>query len=299
MRKALLILILTLFVTPALAGCLGGGDEVDTGTEEDCPPDICGSETTEVGLGGVKGQVVDETLSPVVEANVTIRELDVKTKTDASGKFTFNNLEPGTYTVFAQKQWFQANGKQVTVEADTIGEANIQLVAIPPPAEPYEQTLEFVGFFSCAVSYGDVTAKDHCGETTNDPNAKSKFDFAMDSGLTGLVVCFDADNPQYGTPPELLIEFHNPPTLGGNEYRIEGPAPYCEEPFTFDEEDTWREDALPTPEDAPAAFQVRLSNPPRDSGKVNYAYQMSFQVYMGVFYNGEPIPDGYDPRPDA
>lgn len=162
--------------------------------------------------------------------------------------------------------------------------------------EPYHTTEHFIGFFSCGASYGPVASKDQCGATLRDPNAKSDFELAMDSGLTGLVVTLQADRMHFGTHGSLLMRWNNPPALGAHQYHVAGVPPVTK---MFDlSNETWQETQLPTTAEAPAAFNVRLENSPIGETP-NIAYQYAFEVHLGLFYNGEPIPEGYDPAEDT
>jgi protocatechuate 3,4-dioxygenase beta subunit len=63
------------------------------------------------GLGCITGVAIDENYSPVTQATISPRFMSAgygggltPVKTDANGKFTFDNLRPGDYTLWPEKQ---------------------------------------------------------------------------------------------------------------------------------------------------------------------------------------------------
>src|SRR5690606_11144325 len=68
----------------------------------------------------ITGQVTESgTLRPLSAAQVSIPALQRGTVTDASGRYSIDNLPPGTYEVRAQMIGYQATTETVTVSAES------------------------------------------------------------------------------------------------------------------------------------------------------------------------------------
>lgn len=285
MNRTLVALFVVLFVAPTLAGCLGG-DDVEVDDDEGCGEkcDIGGGQLSE-DRGRISGKVADDAFEAVAGANVTLRELSLTTKSDASGRYAFNDLEPGTYTVFAQKPpTHSADSSQVEVVGGQVTDLDLQLELLPPPAQPFYLERDGAGKIGCSVSYGIVQGRDLCGET--DADAISRFEEDLLPYLTSLVFLLESGDGAVGTA-ELNVAFTRP---AGAFQDITGPAPLSWT-MHFDEETAWA--SWDDPPDI--QFNVRASH---NATEPQVAYQQNIQYYFGMFYHGEPVPDGYSPKGD-
>lgn len=80
-------------------------------------------------LGSINGFVTDYTNanSPIAGATVTLGSKGIAKTTGSDGRFEFNDLEPGTYSVSAKANNFQPTTKQVTVYAGQKANLDFQL----------------------------------------------------------------------------------------------------------------------------------------------------------------------------
>src|SRR6476620_4684290 len=56
--------------------------------------------------GSISGLVRDSLLVPVARADIMLRPGGQRTRTDSAGRFAFNGVDPGNYTVVARKVGF-------------------------------------------------------------------------------------------------------------------------------------------------------------------------------------------------
>ncbi len=138
MRAWTLVLLLTATV---LAGC----SDAPAPAPED--PGVVVTETT----GGVRGVVVDSTITPLTGVNVMLSTGETAV-TDETGAFTFSKLEPNTYFVLVTKAGYQEiqSSFQVAAGKVTTG-VRIQLARLPG-VEPMADSVTFDGFYECGYA---------------------------------------------------------------------------------------------------------------------------------------------------
>lgn len=145
MKTTLALLIL---FTTALAGCVSGQAGGSKSQPDDAPraadPATFGEST-----GAVQGLVVDDAINPIAGAVVGLTETDASTTTDAGGRFSFSQLEPGTYTVLANALGYSAVARTVDVVAGELAEVQLTLEALAV-VEPYHVVQTFAGLIECA-----------------------------------------------------------------------------------------------------------------------------------------------------
>src|SRR5688572_4705367 len=95
-----------IIIAASLAGCVEGTASNDDGGALDVPtvaPPAQFDDTT----GAVEGIVLDEEQQPIGGAQVGLLQassnLSITTTSDLSGRFTFSQVQPGTYQLFAQQ----------------------------------------------------------------------------------------------------------------------------------------------------------------------------------------------------
>ncbi|MBI2077065.1 MAG: carboxypeptidase-like regulatory domain-containing protein [Euryarchaeota archaeon] len=120
-----------LFCVP-FAGCIAA-ESSDTRASNSIAP--AAVPTAAADTGSIAGKTVDEEQLPIEGVGVVIAETRNSTKSDASGRFTFNDLQPGTYTVLTGRAGFKEQAKKVDVVPGEITEATIVLMEIALPAE--------------------------------------------------------------------------------------------------------------------------------------------------------------------
>lgn len=141
-------LVMLMFVAVALSGCIGGDTEPDQADPEPLGAPATFDETT----GGIEGVVVDTEGLPIPQAVVGIPEAGEDTTTTESGRFAFSNLDPGTYTLFAQKLGYESKGKSVQVAAGEATTIDIELVELAI-TDPYTTQVIQSGLFGCGASW--------------------------------------------------------------------------------------------------------------------------------------------------
>ncbi len=82
----------------------------------------------------LKGKVTDTATGlPIVNAEVTIVELDITAKTDNNGKFVFGNIEPGEYELSCTATGYStATLTSIAIIEDVVTTQNFTLVAVSP-----------------------------------------------------------------------------------------------------------------------------------------------------------------------
>lgn len=284
MNRTVVTLLITLLAAPALAGCLGG-DDVEPDDAGECTDCEVGSKIKE-GMGGVKGQIADDALSPLVGANVTIRLGPGESKTavtDSQGKYQISNVPPGTYSVYAQNPpTHRAKAEEVEVVANELTPLDLILAALPPPPKPYSTEVEFVGLIGCSVAFDPIRGSDRCQDI--DENTQTKFVWPVDAYINALFVLIESKGAGAVGEQELAMTFERPANLED----IVGPLP-LEKRYDITEENAW-----PTWGE-PGEFRADL-RASHQAGTPQFAFQQKVDVFFGMFYNGKVPPDGYSPK---
>lgn len=141
-----------LLVGAALAGCSDDGGSDEQGEDLLVVPE------TEAGLGVIVGIVLDEAITPVPGATVTLQE-GGSTSTDENGAFGFGNLQPGTHFLRVEKPGYFTAQQSVEVEADVKSPPVLKvLLARDVASTPFYEEFTFKGFIECSVSTPAVRA---------------------------------------------------------------------------------------------------------------------------------------------
>lgn len=140
---------LALVALLVLAGCADAPD-----TPDDEGPELEVTSTT----GGIRGVVIDQAITPVVDAVVGLVGTESTTTTDVDGLFTFTGLEPGTYFLDVSKPLYESVQTSVEVEAN-VAEPPLVKVALAriPGLNPYVEAVQFDGFYECAFALVFIT----------------------------------------------------------------------------------------------------------------------------------------------
>ena len=139
-----------------VSGCTSGQSATTASATTSAPPPTVSADT-----GSITGQVVDEELQPIGGAEVAVTgPATLSAVTDALGKFTFNQLAPGDYVVFAQRLGFESASKRAVVAAAAASEVTFTLRAIAVDGEArmdYVQTDGFIAgpdvYCFCVIVY--------------------------------------------------------------------------------------------------------------------------------------------------
>lgn len=173
--KALLAVLLVSGV--ALAGCSGDGDGGDGGQ----PP-------LQSGKGAISGLLINDVYRPVPGGLVLLQPSGLTATTDASGQFTFTNIEPGAYILRVQAEGHEAAPVNIDVVAGEYSEGEVIARRVANDAGRIVTT-EYSVFVSCnlnAVVIGlpaDCTF-DQSGDTDR---AAFESDYSDIQGVTYMV----------------------------------------------------------------------------------------------------------------
>lgn len=136
--RSLTVLALLLVVT--LAGCSDADPEPAPALD-----DLASTPTT----GLIRGVVLDETITPVADATVSLRGGN-ETVTDLDGRFGFGSLEPGTYFLAVQKPGHESVETSTTVVVG-VDQPAVVKVTLPrlPETIPYILPIQVSGLINC------------------------------------------------------------------------------------------------------------------------------------------------------
>lgn len=141
--------------------------------------------------GGVQGSVVDVTILPIPDANVTLEpassrgEVLAATVSAVDGSFVFSLLEPGAYRVTAIRADYGAGSSLVHVSAGEVAKASVILSELPT-TEPYFLLYIKAGFLPCAYSY--VAYADSCNFGSAFGQSKNSHRFNVSAGHQYITV---------------------------------------------------------------------------------------------------------------
>ncbi len=146
-----LILVIGMF-----SGCVAEGTTntaVGPGDQE--IPTVAPPAQFDDTTGAVEGIVLDEEQQPIAGAQVGLLQpssnLSITTTADLSGRFTFSQVTPGTYQLFAQQLGFETAARSVTITAGEVLPASFQLTKIAIQ-QGYVEVWSKRGYFQCSTT---------------------------------------------------------------------------------------------------------------------------------------------------
>lgn len=163
--------MLLVFLGAALAGCAGDGTPAATSAAPTNAPEA----VVAADVGSVAGLVVNEELVPIERARAGLVERQLQATTDAAGRFTFNDLEPGSYTAIAEALGYEATAMKVSVVAGEVAEIRLALTAIAV-VEAFTKVLPHT-FFIEACGFDVVGV---CDNAATCPDCNWPIDFKDD-----------------------------------------------------------------------------------------------------------------------
>lgn len=292
-----------------LAGC--AGPPGPAAADGDGPGDVADIDATAT-TGGIHGFVVDEKITPIAGATVTVTPGDATTKTNADGAFLVNGLAPGSYFVKAEHPLYDSAQQAVEVVA---GESDPDDVRFQLDrvifANPYAVLQKFDGFLVCSVGFF-VYASEECGEGVGVPcevpslgcqrvggqgNNYAQWDFYLDGPFVAALVVEMAWEPSSPTLTEFELNVANDwtcdPFCNGRQLNVtRGVSPlYATVDFPRELEDK-------------AGNPVELTSDTRfstfvwpnwghgDPSQVDVALNQPFTQYATAFYY-LPAPEGW------
>lgn len=282
-------LIAALFLCVALAGCASGGDGGDAGDPAG-PDDVGGSDGPVLTV-----LVTDDSLTPLEDVTVQVRETEHQKTTNADGvaRFAFN--ESGSYTIDAQRLGFESQSKRADVPANGEARVEFQLPAIRV-AEAFHETYIYEGFMACGGGLVAVAFTSGC----NDSNHQVAFDTNVTTDVQTIIGEMVWEQTSSLSAEQLRM------TMGINE----DCSSFCE----YEEEYVDEQGSSPVYTRADADFdgitdneeeelipvRQRVWTPFSSDGTVPViiVIQQPFQIHTTVFY-GEEAQNGFSALPDA
>jgi hypothetical protein len=145
--------------------------------------------------GAVSGIVVNEAIFPVPNATVAVRDRDLEATTDADGRFVFEDMAPGLYTLTVRMEAYADGLGTVNVKSGLVTKSILQVQHLPV-RDPYHTTLKF------SVAYNEVDAT-----WSGVPDQLVAFDMqpstvVLEAVWSGLVDTTVEDLLQYYVQPE-------------------------------------------------------------------------------------------------
>lgn len=103
--------------------------------------------------GSIAGRAVDDEHYPVYGVDLVLATLNLATTSDAAGAFTFNDVAPGDYVLFAQRLGFESKGARVSVRAGEVTNVTVVMTPILVAEEPYTHTNHKTAFIQVGQAW--------------------------------------------------------------------------------------------------------------------------------------------------
>ena len=100
--------------------------------------------TKEKATGRIQGIVTNmNTTEPIQGVNISLSPTGASAVTGSDGRYEFNNLEAGNYTVQGVKAGFESNTKNISITAGNVSSGDMQL---RPAATGFRLNVEYLDF---------------------------------------------------------------------------------------------------------------------------------------------------------
>ena len=104
----------------------------------------CWKQKEETKVGRIQGIVTNaNTNEPIQGVNISLSPTGLSAVTGSDGRYEFNNLEPGQYTVQGMKVGYESNTKSITIVADNISSGDMMLT---PLVSGFHLNVEYLDF---------------------------------------------------------------------------------------------------------------------------------------------------------
>ena len=95
-------------------------------------------------VGRIQGLVTNyATSEPIQGVNISLSPTGASAVTGSDGRYEFNNLEPGNYTVQGTKSGFESNTKNITITSGNVSSGDMQL---RPAATGFRLNVDYLDF---------------------------------------------------------------------------------------------------------------------------------------------------------
>ncbi len=189
---AMMRVALTILFVAALAGC-----SADTQTTQavSCQAEHCQAtveiETEAPATVTIKGVVVDETVTPVPDAQIRILAANselARVDSDSSGAFAFHGLADGFYILLITKEGYAKAETQLDIQGPPAKAIRIQILGTPPII-PTHTLLQWDGLLGCSVRW-TLGSSQFCslvtiatGDETYDDSRRTFYDEVVSPGI--------------------------------------------------------------------------------------------------------------------
>jgi hypothetical protein len=150
------VLPLLALLTTAFAGCAGDASSPDEAEIPEEAFDDLELEATDT-TGIIRGIVVDDAIRPLEGAIVTLTIPGAgkqTVETTEAGTFGFDDLEPGTYFMRAEKFRYTSAQQSVEVVAGVKEPPVAKVLLVPDGSiEPFFQAITYDGYIECTTSF--------------------------------------------------------------------------------------------------------------------------------------------------
>ncbi|MFB1484630.1 carboxypeptidase-like regulatory domain-containing protein [Corallococcus sp. RDP092CA] len=154
--------------------------------------------------GRVTGVVLSEEGDPLKGFEVTLLETDKTVTSDAQGKFTFESLPPGTYTLMASGPGYEVEQQEVEVEAGMTIAMSFNLKAILVRVSGKVQQADGAALVGVYISILDKDTEEVLERATTDTAGAFSVDLAP--GLYTI----EAERDGYATWSDFLSVVQDP-----------------------------------------------------------------------------------------
>lgn len=169
-----------------MAGCTGNNGVPESKDTPSAPAPVAGENT-----GSISGIVTDDALIPlsgvsVGAAPVAEKKFTYESKSDANGKFTFNDLAPGKWRVGAARIGYSDFTKAVDVTAGQVTEVRVMLVAVALVNETRSEVKIYQGRIVCG--HGNPAFTEVVCGAALDPTEQTQkflFEYEIEEEATG------------------------------------------------------------------------------------------------------------------
>jgi hypothetical protein len=157
------ILLAALMASLAFAGCFGGDGGGGSSTGGTTQPPL------KAGKGAISGLLIDDVYRPVPNGLILLQDAGQTATSDASGQFTFTDLEPGAYLLRVSADGHEAAPINVDVVAGEYAEVEVIARRVFNEASRIVTT-EYSIFIPCAI---DFVANGYVADCTLDQSGDS------------------------------------------------------------------------------------------------------------------------------
>ncbi|MBI2078198.1 MAG: carboxypeptidase regulatory-like domain-containing protein [Euryarchaeota archaeon] len=267
------------------SGCSGSSAQ----TAEPSPATTAPPATVTSEFGSIEGLVTDDEMAPLEGVDVAIVDPARQTKTDAAGKFVFNELPGAKYKLVAQKLGYDSNAKAVEVVVGEILKVSVVLKAIEIGNELFIQKFTFDGYLQCSVNAQYAT--NPC-EAVSGPN-KDRYTFELVNGTVKEGIweaVWTPANGVTGQKLELDVCRMPDPDVVDEKFLCQGTLGSYYKYRTSSSPNVIRDDKIPF-----KTYKKYLVGAGAGLGEAP-AYQQSFVIYGALCFN-EECPDDFTQQP--